>query len=256
MRRALIGAGLAMTALLVGTSALISVNALARQTVREESTYAFSGKAISIDLKIGEVEIVPSQQDDEISVRRVLTYGLRRPHVSERIDGDYFRVSDGDCAVPVMASCEVKWLLQVPRDMSVEVTTRHGEITASGLTGPVKLTSQTGTVRARALSGAAIQLLSHTGNVVGMDMRSKRVVATSDSGDVSVAFRSPPTLMRGRSKTGAVGVVLPDGDETYKISADTTGSKTLSARSDPTSPYVVTVASDSGRVSVLQSPES
>jgi hypothetical protein len=255
LRRALIGVGLAMTALLVGMGALVSVNALGRQTVQEESTYAFDGKLVSIDLGIGEVEIVPSPHDDEISVRRRLTYGLRRPFVEERLDGDTFRIRDGQCPVPVVGICEVRWLLQLPRHVSVEVTTNDGSITASGLTGPVKLVSTSGDVRGRALSGPAIQLLSHHGLVVGADIRSKRVVATSESGAVSVSFRSPPTLMRAGSKTGDVHVGLPDGDETYKVSAVTKGLKTT-PKSDPESPYVITVTSDTGRVSVLQSPEN
>lgn len=258
MRRAFIGMGLAITAVLVVSGALVSVNALARQTVQEESTYAFHGKAVSIELTVGEVEIVPSQKDDEISVRRRLTYGLRRPVVEERIDGDVFRVRDGKCPVPLVGVCEVRWLLQVPREVSIEVTTVQGSITAAGFTGPVKLTSIGGDVRARGLSGAAIQLLSHHGAVVGADMHSKRVVATSDTGDVSLSFRSGPTLVRARSKAGDVGVVLPEGDESYKISADVgpNGSKTITPRSNPEASRTITVISDTGRVSVLQSPET
>jgi hypothetical protein len=257
MRRGLVGIGLVMTALLVGLGSLVSVNAMARQTVREERTYAFRGNAVSIDLTVGEVEIVPSDKDDEISVRRSLTYGLRRPYVEERIDGATFRVRDGNCPMPV-ADCHVRWLLQIPRGLRLEIATKTGDITVSGMAGPVNLTSTSGAVNAEALSGQTAQLLSHKGPVTGTEMRSTHVVATSRSGDVSLTFRTPPKLMHGTSTTGSVGVVLPDGDETYKIVAVAGDSKlkTVTAKHDPESNRSVTVRSDKGPVTVLQSPES
>ena len=75
-RRGLIGVGLAMTALLVGSGAVMAVNAMARRTVEEEHTYAFRGTDLSVELAVGEIEIVPSEKDDQITVRRRITYGL------------------------------------------------------------------------------------------------------------------------------------------------------------------------------------
>ena len=233
-RWGLVGVGLAMTALLVGLGALVSVNAMARQTVQEQHTYGFRGNAVSIDLTVGEVEVVPSDKADEISVRRSLTYGLRRPYVEERIDGATFRIRDGNCPRPV-TDCHVRWLLQVPRGLRLEIATETGDITVSGMTGPVNLTSTSGAVTAEALSGQTAQLLSHEGSVTGTEMRSTHVVATSRSGDVSLTFRTPPKLVRGPSTTGSVGVVLPDGDEAYKIVAvaGANKSKTITAKHDP-----------------------
>lgn len=257
-RWGLVGVGLAMTALLVGLGALVSINAMARQTVQEEHTYGFRGNAVSIELAVGEVQIVPSDKDDEISVRRRLTYGLRRPFVEERIDGATFRVRDGNCPRPV-ADCHVRWLLEVPRGLRLEITTKTGDITVAGMTGPVNLTSASGAVTAQALSGQTAQLLSYEGPVTGTEMRSTHVVATSRSGDISLTFRTPPKLVRGVSTTGSVGVVLPDGDETYKIVAATAPnmSKTIAvAKRDPEATRSVTVRSDRGPVTVLQSPAS
>ncbi len=151
-RRALVASGLALTALLVGVAGLVAVNAMARQTVREEHTYAFTGKALSIDAAIGDIHIVPGEAG-AITVARRLTYGLRRPFVEERLDGDTFRVTDRRCTPDVAFGCEVRWLLQVPRDVDVEVTTVSGSINVSGMDGTVKLVSESGSVRALAPSG-------------------------------------------------------------------------------------------------------
>jgi hypothetical protein len=251
MRRWLVGAGLAMTVVLVGVSALAAVNAMARRTVNEKSTYGFKGKAVSIELTVGEVKILPGTIDDQILVSRTLTYGLRRPFVEERIDGDIFKVRDGDCAMPVGAICHVKWLLQVPPDVHLSIATESGDISVfPGMTGAVNLTSDSGDVSARGLTGPSVQLLSHHGKVSGTGLRSTHVVATSDTDDISLTFRTPPKFVLGKTIDGSVEVVLPDGNETYKISATSPGGRTLAAKHDANSKLKVTVESKKGPVTV------
>ena len=256
-RRALVGGGLVLTALLVGMAGLVAVNAMARQTVREEHSYAFTGKALSIDTAIGDVHIVPGKPG-QITVARRLTYGLRRPYVEERVDGDTFRVSDHPCTADrAFSSCEVRWLLQVPRDVDVDVTTQGGSINVSGMTNTVKLVSDSGDVRVLAPSGKLVTLRSRTGEVMAQNVSSEQVVATSIKGAVSLTFRTPPSLVVGRSDTGKVGVVLPDGDESYRIEAKSSqdGSRTVTAKDDPDSRRRINVRSSKGDVSVLQNPD-
>jgi putative adhesin len=255
-RRPLVAGGLVLTALLVGVASLFAVNAMARQTVQDKHTYGFTGSALSIDAALGDVHIVPGKAG-EITVARRLTYGLRRPFVEERIDGDTFRVSDRRCTAEVAFDCEVQWLLQVPRDIDVEVTTQTGSITVSGMSNTVKLVSESGEVRALASSGKLVTLRSRTGDVSAQNVSSEQVVATSINGDVSLAFRAPPSLVVGRSETGNVGVILPDGDESYRIEAKSLqdGIRTVTAKDDPDSRRRINVRSTKGDVSVLQNPD-
>jgi hypothetical protein len=255
-RRGLFGVGLALTVALVGSSGLVAVNAMARQTVQEEHTHAFHGAALSVDVAVGEVQIVPGKPG-EITVRRRLTYGLQRPWVEERVDDNTFRVSDRDCAAPQAFPCHIRWLLQVPRELFVEVHTRDGAITVSGLSGTVKLTSESGAVKALAPSGPLVTLRSHDGMVTAANASSAQVVATSDNRAVSLTFRLPPSLVVARSQAGPVGVLLPDGDDAYRISAQTQGgSRTVTARNDPEAHRRIDIRSIRGDISVLQSPES
>jgi hypothetical protein len=255
-KRGLVGIGLALTAAAVGFAGLVAVNAMARQTVREQHTYSFTGSALSIDVAVGEVQIVPGNAG-EITVARRLTYGLRRPFVEERIDGDTFRVRDRNCAANVAFPCRVRWLLQVPRDLSVEVRTVSGSITVSGLSGKVKLTSVHGSVKALAPSGKLVTLRSHDGAVTAQNVSSDQVVATSDNRDVSLTFRSPPSLVVGRSQTGRIGVMLPDGDDSYHITALAGGSRTVAViKNDDQARRKIDIRSTTGDVSVFQSPSS
>jgi hypothetical protein len=253
-RRGLVAGGLVLTALLVGVAGLVAVNAMARQTVREEHIYAFTGKMLAIDAVIGDVHIVPGKAG-QLGVARRLTYGLRRPFVEERIDGDVFRVADRPCNAAL--DCEVRWLLQVPRDIDVEVTTQSGSINVSGMSNTVKLVTDTGSVRVDAPSGKLLTIRSRTGSVSAQNIRSEQVVATSTKGAVSLTFRAPPSLVVGRSETGNVGVVLPDGDESYRIEAKSSqdGSRTVTAKDSPDSRRRINVRSSKGDVSVLQNPD-
>jgi hypothetical protein len=255
-RRPLLVGGLVLTALLVGVAGLVAVNAMARQTVREEHIYAFTGKALSIDAARGDVHIVPGKPGQIIVARR-LTYGLRRPFVEEQIDGDTFRVTDRRCTADAAFACEVRWLLQVPREIDVDVTTQTGSINVSGMSGTVKLVSESGSVRVLAPSGKLTTLRSRTGSVTAQNVSSEQLVATSLKGDVSLTFRQPPSLVVGRSETGKVGVVLPDGDESYRIEAKSSqdGSRTVTAKDDPESRRRINVRSSKGDVSVLQNPD-
>jgi Putative adhesin len=254
-RRALVVGGLLLTALLVGTAGLVAVNAMARQTVREEHSYAFTGKALSIETAIGDVHIVPGKAG-QITVARRLTYGLRRPYVEERIDGDTFRVSDKPCTADLASDCTVHWLLQVPRDVDVDVTSQAGSINVSGMSSTVKVVSVTGSVRVDAPSGKLVALRSQTGSVTAQNISSEQVVAIGTKGSVSLTFRGPPALVVARSDTGNVGVVLPDGDEGYRIEAKSLkdGSRTVTAKDDPNSRRRINVLSNKGDVSVLQNP--
>lgn len=250
-RRGLVAGGLALTAILVGVAGLVAVNAMARQTVREEHSYAFTGTMLSIDAVIGDVHIVPGKAG-QLGVARRLTYGLRRPFVEERIDGDVFRVADRPCNAAF--ACEVRWLLQVPRDIDVEVATRSGSINVTGMSNSVKLVSDTGEIRVDAPSGKLLTLRSGTGLVKAQNIRSEQVVATSTGGEVSLTFRAPPSLVVGRSD-GNVGIELPDGDETYRIEAKAeNGSRTVPAIDDPGSRRRINVRSNKGNVSVTQNP--
>jgi hypothetical protein len=250
--------GLAMTAASVGFASLVAVNAMARQTVREEHTYAFTGSTVSVDAELGDVQIVPGATG-EITVSRRLTFGLRRPFVAERVDGDTFRIDSRPCTIEPAFPCQVRWLVQIPRDLTVEVETRSGSITVNGLRGTIKLVSKSGAVTALNPSGKLVTLRSSSGSVKAQSVSSDQVVATSTAGDVTVTFQTPPSLMVGRSQSGRVGVVVPPGDDHYRISAKSDdGSKTIAlsgATDDPDGRRRIDILSTKGDVSVLQSPE-
>lgn len=251
-RWAFIGVGLALTAVLVGTGTVVAVNAMAHRTVQDEHTYAFRGTDLSVELAIGEIQVTPSEEDDRIRVRRRLTYGLHRPAAEARIDGDVFRVRDAGCPAPVSSSCRVRWQLQVPRFLTVNIRTDSGAITVSGMSGRVHVVTDGGDIRTIAASGPKVTLLSKEGSVTAENISSQQVVATSTSGAVSVSFRTPPSLAFGKSEVGSVEMVLPPGPETYRVNASSPqGLRTVTVPDDVGSRRRVDASSVKGAVRVL-----
>lgn len=156
--------------------------------------------------------------------------------------------------MPLETACHVRWLLQVPPRLHLSISTTTGDISVqAGMTGAVHLVSKSGEVKARGLSGPAVQLLSHDGKVSGTGIRSTRVVATSETSDISLSFRSPPTFVQAKTKKGGVEVVLPDGDEPYKVVANGGGGRTINGvNQDDTANRRITVESQKGAVTVEQ----
>jgi hypothetical protein len=257
--RAFVVGGLLLTAVLVVFAGLVTVDVMARQTVQEKHTYAFTGSSVAIDATIGDVRIVPGDAG-QITVSRRLTYGLRRPFVQERIEGDTFHVADRACAAEAAFQCKVVWLLQVPRDVDVDVSALRGAVTVSNMNGKLRLVSETGPVRALAPTGRLVSLRSKTGNVTAQNVSGEQVVATTTTGQVSLTFRAPPSLVVARSETGPVGVLLPDAAESYRVKAKggSDRSKTIAfntAKDDPDARRLIDIKSNKGDVSVFQSPE-
>jgi hypothetical protein len=251
-RRGLIGVGLAMAVLLVGTGSLVAVNAMASRTVQEQRTYPFRGTDLSVDLAIGEIQIVPSAKDDQVTVRRRITYGLRRPAMEARVDGEIFRVRDEACPAPVTSSCRVRWLVEVPRFLTVSVQTESGAINVSGISGGLHVVTDSGDIKTVSASGRKVTLLSKTGTVTAQNLSSQQVVATSTDGAVSLSFRTPPNQAFGKSELGDVEVVLPPGGEPYRINANSPGgARTVLVPDDTRSRRLVDVRSAKGAVRVL-----
>jgi DUF4097 and DUF4098 domain-containing protein YvlB len=251
-RRLLMIAGGAVTVAVIGLGSFVSVNAMAVQTVREKHVYRFDGSTLNLDLAIGDVQIVPGEPG-KITVSRRLTYGLRRPEVEEHANGDTFVIRDRDCAASIAFQCRVRWLLQIPRSLEVNAVTAGGSISVSNVDGTLRLQSYSGRVNVQGAASQVLVLHSNTGSVTAAHVRSERVTASTQSGAVSLAFRAPPSFVYGRSENGQIGVVVPDGDETYRIRAESgNGSTTVTAHNDPSSPRRIDIESTSGAVSVTQ----
>jgi DUF4097 and DUF4098 domain-containing protein YvlB len=131
--------------------------------------------------------------------------------------------------------CGVAYTLQVPRAVTVQVTTGTGEIRLAGLAGSVTAEADAGIISATGLTGASVSL-------------------TTNVGGISASFAAAPATVRAVAHIGAITLRLP-GAASYKVTANAhVGKAAVSTRRSSSSAHVITATTDVGAIVVAPSP--
>jgi hypothetical protein len=226
----IIASVLAIPALLWGT--LSVVNVLAHGEHHFTRTFSSAGiGTVDVSTDRGSVRVIASDRDG-ISVRGYVSDGLGGTDHSARVRGNRLEV-DASCAVPVAYWCNASYTLRVPRNVRVVLWSGSGDVSARGLRGAADLTSQHGDV-----------------NAIGM--RSQFVHASTEHGDVRLAFARAPRDVNASSIHGDVSVVVPRAGGPYRVEASTDhGDTNVDVPTDPVADRVIRVSSAHGGVTVL-----
>lgn len=196
----------------------------------------------------GLVEVV-GDDVEEVTIRAEVSHGLRRTGFGHDVDGDRLEVW-GTCPLIGSSWCEVKYRIQVPTDMSVEVRSAD-RATVRNVSGTVDARISNGSVATSGLSGPAV-LHSTNGSVRVEDHRGRELDVTTTNGDLAVDFREPPDMVTARSTNGDVLVVLPPDDEIrYSVTVESNnGTRTNEVVTDPNSDREVTARTNNGDATV------
>ena len=224
---------LAVGAVLVSTLSIVGV--LGRESVRIDRTYP-GIRVVDIDVGAESVEIVAGA-GSRTQIRRVVSWSLGRPTVSQRRQGDRLVVRS-NCPISFGRGCGGTLRLAVPAATEVRADVSGASITVGGMSGVLVLTSSAGSVRGRGLV-------------------SPDVTASSSAGSVSLTFAVPPSRVSTESSAGSVQVLVPRGSETYRVDASSSaGSSKVSVRTDPGSSRTIKARSSAGsvRVAYLERP--
>jgi DUF4097 and DUF4098 domain-containing protein YvlB len=119
-----------------------------------------------------------------------------------------------------------------------------------GITGRVDAESTDGSVEGESLSGPT-RLHSSNGSVRASRLRTESLQADSSNGSVRVEFATPPLSAIASSDNGDVDVAVPPGEEAYAVDVDSgNGSTRNLVRSDPESERRIVATTDNGSVTV------
>ena len=129
----------------------------------------------------------------------------------------------------------------------VSLRTGSGDVNADGLTGSADLQTSSGDVNVRALNGP-LALRTASGDVNGEDLAAGTVEAATASGDVELDFRLAPRDVEAATASGDVDVSVPRGD-TYRVEADTGSGEAVGVKTDPKT-RVIRARTNSGDVMV------
>lgn len=130
--------------------------------------------------------------------------------------------------------CSITYRVKVPAGQAVRLDGDSGDIALSNLRGRVTANTGSGDVSAGGLSGRTVQL-------------------SSGSGDVSAAFRRPPTSLRATAGSGDISLHVPAGR--YRINASTgSGDRSIhDLTEDAQSTNAIYARTGSGDVSIGRS---
>lgn len=216
-----------------------------RTTTTEHSAQGV--RAVDVRVENGAITVVGTT-DDTIRVTARISDGLRATGESQTVVGDVLELRGG-CPVVFTSFCNVAYTVEVPADLAVTARTNNDDITIDGVLGTIDARSGNGRVEVRGAGTQPLRLGTDNGRVVGIDLRSASVDASSDNGTVELSFRDAPDHVRASTDNGSVRIAIPDDGGSYLVEVDTdNGSASAPIRTDPNATRTITGRSDNGDV--------
>lgn len=135
---------------------------------------------------------------------------------------------------------------------TVHLSDAFGTITASGLSGRIRMDNNTGDIQAAGVTGdTRLQDSFGTISVTGLDAAD--VVASNNTGDISLTFTKVPHRVYVTDSFGSVTLVLPAGPATYRVQTKNSfGSTTVAVPQSPSAPNLITVSNNTGDITIVR----
>lgn len=216
----------------------------------EHKSFAYGGKALTIDAENSTVEVVPADVEQIEVTRKVDGWVVlgSGPDPVWKLEGDTLTLRV-ECDA-LISDCGAHHQVKVPRGLELTVDADNGKVTASGFGTPLKLYSDNGGVVVRDVTGP-LELKSDNGSVRGERLSAASVVARSDNGSVKLDFSRVPDLVDTVSDNGSITIDLPAGTNRYAVSASAdNGDVSVAVPRSDDSPHAVKAHSDNGEVTV------
>jgi len=203
---------------------------------------------------------------DQISLSGTLRGSLARPSFSWRQAASGLTLHSRCWAWA--GFCSLEYDITAPAELPLTVSDRSGDLNASGFGGHVTLSGGAGNITASHLSGTielasgsgditasgldgSVRLSDGAGNIVVSGLAATDVTGDNGSGDITLTFTRVPRLVNVTSESGNITLVLPPGPS-YRVTAlATSGNSTVSVKTSPSSPYVITVSDGTGNITIV-----
>ncbi|MFC8590311.1 DUF4097 family beta strand repeat-containing protein [Streptomyces atroolivaceus] len=222
----------------------------AEDAAAEHKSFAFSGKALTIDAENSTLDLVPADVEQIEVTRRVDGWVVlgSGPDPVWKLEGDELRLQVKCRAV--VSNCEAHHEVKVPRGLALTVQGDNGEVTAAGFTAPLTISADNGGVTVRDASGP-LKLSADNGSIEAERVSGSSVIARSDNGSVQLGFTRAPDLVDTVSDNGSISIDLPGGKSVYAVSAEAdNGDVSVDVPRNESSEHVVKARSDNGEVTV------
>lgn len=216
----------------------------------EHKSFAFSGKALTIEAENMTLDVVPADVKQVEVTRRVDGWVFlgSGPDPVWRMEGDKLTLRVQCDAL--ISDCAARHQVKVPRGVALTVDAANGKVTASGFDTRLALASDNGGVVVRDSSGP-LDLKSDNGSILTERYSGTSVIARSDNGRIKLGFDKAPVLVDTVSDNGGITIDLPAGEVPYSVSAEAdNGDVSVRVPRSDSSPHRVKAYSDNGEVTV------
>jgi hypothetical protein len=260
--------GVPLALVVIGWTALTAVAFAGLGSSRVSLAVPFHGRTAVVSVDEGDISVGPGPAG-QLRVHGTLHYSLIRPKLTWQHSGSTIAVH-ARCQVPV-GVCSFDYAVAVPAGTRAEISNASGNLTASGLAGPVTLSTDSGDIKATQVSGRATisdhsgditvtsvsaartLIMNDSGDITGTGVSSRQLTAQDQSGDITVVFTKVPDLVKISDSSGNIKLVFPPGPTAYRVSASTSSGQTsVNVPQSPTSPHVVSVTNQSGNITIAQ----
>jgi len=158
---------------------------------------------------------------------------------------------------PGSGPCPAITQVSVPRNAAVTVRARNAGVSATGLDGPLNLSTVNGdvTVVSAGAAGAPVQLTTRNGSVRASGLRAPTLAAWTVNGDVDLTWASAPSQVTATTTNGSLDLVLPADCPQYAITARTrNGQPRLGLPTDSASADRMALTTVNGDITVRAAP--
>lgn len=216
----------------------------------DHRSFALHGKTLTVDSDDSALEIVAADADKAGTVQvtrwfkgSVVVGGDPRVTWTMKDDRLVLRTK---CS-GIIADCDAKHRIEVPRGVTVKVEDRDGSVVAHGFRDALDISTDDGAVHVTDSTGP-LRLHSDDGSLRA-EVSSRQVRATTADGSVRLALGAVPDLVDTSSKDGSVTLAVPRA--TYRVTTHTDdGSADVSVPRDDSSTHVVSARTADGDITV------
>jgi DUF4097 and DUF4098 domain-containing protein YvlB len=239
--------GIAISLALILGGAYWALTGLTEDTKTSQSGYQVVGTDFTVESHSAELE-VRSGDVRQITVDRRFERNLFGSDPEEKYKDGKLEIRDTGCGF-LSFNCDTEYVITVPKDLKVTIESNSGDLKVIGLTDAT-LKSSSGSIEAHQMSGR-LAMETSSGGLEATDLTAATVTGKSSSGSVDLTFTEAPSSVDVKSSSGDVTVLLPSGEEAYKLDTDTSsGDESANVKIDPSATRTIKAETSSGDVTV------
>jgi len=226
--------GFIFSAVVIAIGALLLLEVVARHSFKTTDEYE-NVRALIVRSGAGNVSLSSTDAGGPVVVQAARTESLFTPKLQARLASDGTLTLSASCSGNL--ECGVHYVLSVPRDTAVTVSSGFGDVTSDDLasTSMVRIDTTAGDIHVSRLSAPVIRL-------------------STGLGGLSATLGQPARSLTASTVAGGIELTVPD--TTYALHASSGVGKVSdrAVRIDPHSPRSIDATSSLGDVTIIPGP--